>query len=86
MHFSRNNGNVRSLRKRKIVSNRADIGQNLEFETRFTESLEFHPRGATGTIAEDDRDRVSLTEISPMKFHRQGFEPGALMAGVGISQ
>ena len=86
MHFSRNNGNVRSLRKRKIVSNRADIGQYLEFETRFAKSLEFHPRGATRPIAEDDRDRVSLTEITPMKFHCQGFESGALMAGVGISR
>ena len=86
MHFSGNNGNVWSLRKWKIVSNCADIGQYLEFETRFAESLEFHPRGATGTIAEDDRDRVSLTEITPMKFHCQGFEPGTLMAGVGISQ
>ena len=86
MHFSGNNGNVRSLRKRKIVSNRTDIGQYLEFETRFAESLEFHPRGATRPITEDDRDRVSLTEITTMKFHRQGFEPGALMAGVGISQ
>ncbi len=86
MHFSGNDGNVRSLRKRKIVSNRADIGQYLEFETRFAESLEFHPRGAPRPIAEDDGDRVTLTEITPMKFHRQGFEPGALMAGVGISQ
>ena len=77
---------MRSLRKRKIVSNRADIGQYLEFETRFAESLEFHPRGASRPIAEDDADRVSLTEIAPMKFHRQGFEPGTLMAGVGISQ
>ena len=68
------------------MSNCTDIGQYLEFEARFAESLEFHPRGATGPIAENDRDRVSLTEITPMKFHRQGFEPGTLMAGVGISQ
>ena len=68
------------------MSNGADIGQYLEFETRFAESLEFHPLRVPRPIAEDDRDRVTLTEITPMKFHRQGFEPGALMADVGISQ
>ena len=59
-----------------------------EFDDEFDEEEEDDglAEGATGPIAEDDGDRVSLTEITPMKFHRQGFEPGALMAGVGISQ